>query len=139
MGTKAEEIFLQTKQICRMCGGTGRLPDTNQHCHACNGTGKIDALISVLDFEQLTAKNKIQYEPGAGDILKLVLDDVKTRRLNGIQKYGSPLQIDNNDITLDELYYKTLDIAVYLRCKIEEEKIKNMSDDFITFKHTGND
>lgn len=54
----------------------------------------------------------------------LVLSDIKERNLQGIQKYGSPLQAFNGRNPLIDAYQKALDLVVYLRQTIEEQKLK---------------
>lgn len=61
---------------------------------------------------------------GKGDIWLLVIKDMQERRLDGIKKYGVPLQKGNGRKTLIDAYQEALDLAVYLRLAIEENKIK---------------
>jgi len=51
------------------------------------------------------------------------MNDMKERRLMGIKKYGTPLQPNNGRNTLVDAYQEALDLVVYLRSKIEEEKV----------------
>ena len=57
------------------------------------------------------------------DMWKAVMNDMKERRLMGIKKYGTPLQPNNGRNTLVDAYQEALDLVVYLRSKIEEEKV----------------
>ena len=58
-----------------------------------------------------------------GDVWLLVIDDMKQRRETGIQRYGTPLQPFNGRNALVDAYQEVLDLAVYLRQKIEEERV----------------
>jgi len=60
-------------------------------------------------------------QKGKGDIWLLVIKDMEERRLNGIEKYGVPLQKNNGRKTLIDAYQEALDLAVYLRLAIEEK------------------
>lgn len=52
----------------------------------------------------------------------LVIEDLKKRKEFGLRKYGSPLQPNNGRSMLQDAYEEVLDLAAYLRGKIEEEK-----------------
>lgn len=58
-------------------------------------------------------------------IWDLVVADMVARNKDGIEKYGTPLQAFNMRNSLIDAYQEALDLCVYLRCKIEEEKLKN--------------
>lgn len=60
--------------------------------------------------------------PASGDMWELVIDDMKQRRLVGIERYGTPLQMHNGRNALIDAYQEVLDLAVYLRQKIEEDR-----------------
>ena len=68
--------------------------------------------------------NKEQPKPqkSKGDIWKLVIRDMKERRKVGIKKYQTPLQPNNGRNSLVDAYQEVLDLAVYLRQRIEEDK-----------------
>jgi len=47
---------------------------------------------------------------------------MKARRKMGIEKYGTPLQPNNGRNALIDAYQEVLDLAVYLKQKIIEDK-----------------
>lgn len=59
-----------------------------------------------------------------GDCWLLVLHDMEDRRKMGIEKYGTPVQVDNGRDPLVDLYQELLDSCVYIRQEIEQRKIK---------------
>lgn len=64
----------------------------------------------------------------------LVMKDLEERKAFGLRKYNSLLQAHNGrDFVLDA-YEEVLDLAVYLRGKLEEEK--HVSSDGTTFDRT---
>lgn len=69
--------------------------------------------------------NKHQPTPkrGKGDVWKLVINDMDTRRRAGIKKYGTPVQPFNGRDPLIDAYQEVLDTAVYLRQAIEERRL----------------
>jgi hypothetical protein len=54
----------------------------------------------------------------------LVIQDMESRKQFGLQKYGTILQAGNGRNALKDAYEEVLDLAVYLRQKLEEEKGK---------------
>lgn len=52
----------------------------------------------------------------------LVIADMTNRNRFGIEKYGTPLQAFNGRDALQDAYEEVLDLAVYLKQKIEENK-----------------
>ena len=56
-------------------------------------------------------------------IADLIVEDILNRKQVGLQKYGTPLQPFNNRSALQDAYEETLDLANYLRQKLEEERI----------------
>lgn len=56
-------------------------------------------------------------------IADLVVEDILCRKEMGIKKYGTPLQALNNRSAVQDAYEETLDLANYLRQKLEEERI----------------
>ena len=52
----------------------------------------------------------------------LVAEDLADRKRHGLRKYNSLLQAFNGRSALQDAYEECLDLAVYLRQKIEEEK-----------------
>lgn len=57
-------------------------------------------------------------------IWELVIQDMQDRHESGIKKYGTPLQAFNGRNALIDAYQELLDLCVYLRQKIEEDKPK---------------
>ena len=55
-------------------------------------------------------------------VLDLVLADLKARAEAGRAKYGTYLQPNNGRDALQDAYEEALDLAMYLRQKIEEDK-----------------
>jgi len=51
----------------------------------------------------------------------LVIGDMLSRKEMGLKKYGTILQAGNGRNSLKDAYEEVLDLAVYLRQKIEEE------------------
>lgn len=78
-----------------------------------------EPFVSVEDAA--TAK---QQEPkGSGNpILGMVLADLTNRALEGKEKYGEPLLAHNGRNPLWDAYQEALDLAMYLRQAIEEQK-----------------
>jgi hypothetical protein len=56
-------------------------------------------------------------------IADLVVEDILSRKQMGIEKYGTPLQAFNNRSASQDAYEETLDLANYLKQKLEEERI----------------
>ena len=56
------------------------------------------------------------------DIPMLVIQDIESRARFGQAKYGERLRSFNGRNSLIDAYQEVLDLAVYLRQKIEEEK-----------------
>jgi hypothetical protein len=52
----------------------------------------------------------------------LVVNDMIQRKWHGRNKYGTFLQAHNGRNALQDAYEEVLDLAVYLKQKIEEEK-----------------
>lgn len=52
----------------------------------------------------------------------MVIDDMAERDDIGREKYGTPLQCHNGRNPLIDAYQEALDLAVYLRQKIEEDR-----------------
>jgi len=57
-------------------------------------------------------------------IWDLVIADMRERNRFGIEQYGTPLQAFNGRNALIDAYQEALDLVVYLRQKIEEDKAK---------------
>lgn len=69
--------------------------------------------------------NQEQAAPTDGigpDCWELVLADMRDRRQMGIDKYGKPLRPDNGRDALVDAYQEVLDLTVYLRQAIEQQR-----------------
>lgn len=59
----------------------------------------------------------------------LVIEDLKERKAHGLRKYNTELQAFNGRSFTQDAYEEVLDLAAYLRGKLEEERIeKEMQD-----------
>jgi hypothetical protein len=63
-------------------------------------------------------------------IANLVAADILYRKQIGIRKYGTPLQPFNNRSALQDAYEEVLDLANYLKQKLEEERINLDNTDY---------
>ena len=83
-------------------------------------------------------KDATEYEPkpkpSFGDVWLNVIDDMKSRRKMGIEKYGTPLQPNNGRNALVDAYQEVLDLAVYLKQKIIENSA--LDNEGVTMKNT---
>ncbi|ORI13456.1 hypothetical protein [Rhodococcus sp. 1168] len=52
----------------------------------------------------------------------LVTTDLAQRKVFGLAKYGTPLQAGNGRNALQDAYEEVLDLACYLRQRIEEDR-----------------
>jgi hypothetical protein len=52
----------------------------------------------------------------------LVIEDMHSRKEMGLKKYGTILQADNGRNALKDAYEEVLDLAMYLKQKLEEER-----------------
>ena len=55
-------------------------------------------------------------------IVDLVVQDMKERKKQGIETYGTPLQAFNGRNALQDAYEEALDLCMYLKQVIEETK-----------------
>lgn len=79
----------------------------------------LDPFVSVED----AATAKQPAPKGSGNpILGMVLADLTNRALEGKEKYGEPLLAHNGRNPLWDAYQEALDLAMYLRQAIEEQK-----------------
>ena len=62
-------------------------------------------------------------KPSDGDVWKLVMQDMESRRLFGIARYGVPVQVGNGRDPLVDLYQELLDACVYIRQEIEQRRL----------------
>jgi hypothetical protein len=63
-----------------------------------------------------------QINSTAVDICSLVLTDIETRRAVGMERYGVPLTPHNGKDALMEAYEEALDLIIYLRQYIHEQR-----------------
>lgn len=63
-------------------------------------------------------------------IQDLVIEDIKTRKEEGIAKYGTPLQPFNGRSALRDLYQELIDAVQYVRQLIYEEETREESDNW---------
>ena len=76
-----------------------------------------------LPLEEDAATAKQPAPKGSGNpILGMVLADLTNRALEGKEKYGEPLLAHNGRNPLWDAYQEALDLAMYLRQAIEEQK-----------------
>jgi hypothetical protein len=72
-----------------------------------------------------TSGSKPQPEPRpnkSAAIWDLVMADMRCRDAIGLQRYGTRLQANNGRHALVDAYHEALDLVVYLRQAIEEER-----------------
>ena len=63
-------------------------------------------------------------------VWELVIQDMQKRNEIGKERYGVYLQAFNGRNSLQDAYEEALDLVVYLRTKIEEEKVTNPPKEF---------
>ena len=63
-----------------------------------------------------------QPTPGQLRVLDLVMADLRARAEMGKAKYGTYLQTHNGRDSLMDAYQECLDLAMYLRQRVEEDK-----------------
>lgn len=59
----------------------------------------------------------------------MVIADIEERKQHGIRKYGTGLQVGNGRSMLQDAYEEVLDLAVYLRGALEEERRRQQQGD----------
>lgn len=74
-----------------------------------------------MKIEAATSIQKIPFGKGR-DIARLVQRDVEARARMGNKKYGERLKPNNGRKALWDAYQEALDLCMYLRQAIEEEK-----------------
>ncbi|MGL4249294.1 MAG: hypothetical protein ACRCR1_01340 [Aeromonas sp.] len=89
-----------------------------------NGRQEAPKLMTESEFLSDNAATAIQPAPsGSGNpILGMVLADLTNRALEGKEKYGEPLKANNGRKPLWDAYQEALDLCMYLRQMIEEQK-----------------
>jgi hypothetical protein len=73
----------------------------------------------VLIFSDLQTA---PYLTGGGAVQDLVIADVYERMQHGIRKYGTALQVGNGRDMLQDAYEEALDLSVYLRGLVEQQR-----------------
>lgn len=75
-------------------------------------------------YASKAATAKLQKPKGSGRrIVELVQEDLEARSKEGLRKYGEPLKANNGRNALIDAYQEVLDLACYLRQRLEEELI----------------
>jgi hypothetical protein len=62
-------------------------------------------------------------EKDTGDVWLAVIDDMRWRREQGINKYGTTLGVFNGRDSLVDAYQEALDLCVYLKQRLIEDEI----------------
>lgn len=60
--------------------------------------------------------------PGRTVVYPYVIEDIRQRADHGIKKYGRPLETGNGRSALQDAYEEALDLVVYLKQKLIEER-----------------
>ena len=86
-----------------------------------------EPFVSVEDAQECKAEraatSKQSAPKGSGNpILGMVLADLTNRALEGKERYGEPLKASNGRNPLWDAYQEALDLAMYLRQAIEEQR-----------------
>mgnify|MGYP000887023786 CR=1 FL=1 len=92
----------------------------------------IDGLVKHPAFPEnrpIMANSKEWGEPpprknNKPSIHDLVIKDMESRKQMGLKKYGTVLQAGNGRNALKDAYEEVLDLAMYLKQKLEEENAK---------------
>lgn len=71
--------------------------------------------------EALTSPQPAPHNVGAA-IVPLVIEDLTARREFGRKKYGDELRVQNGRDALVDAYQEALDLVIYLRQKIEQDR-----------------
>ncbi|MGL5283731.1 MAG: hypothetical protein ACRC8W_18680 [Plesiomonas shigelloides] len=87
-------------------------------------------VLNIIEFDWFNAIRyrdaTLQPQPtphGSGDpILGMVLADLTNRALVGKEKYGEPLKAHNGRNALQDAYEEALDMCMYLRQALEEQR-----------------
>ncbi len=97
---------------------------TREEYQAAGGKIAADAVCFTPFVSVEDAATAKQSPPkGSGrQILDMVLADLTNRALEGKEKYGEPLKARNGRNSLWDAYQEALDLAMYLRQAIEEQR-----------------
>lgn len=76
------------------------------------------------DKHSLSAPEPAPVANATTPIWDLVRTDIEERNAMGIAKYGTPLQVFNGRDPLVDAYQEALDLVVYLRQAIEENRLR---------------
>ena len=61
-------------------------------------------------------------------IVDLVIEDLRQRKLLGIERYGTPLQAFNGRDPLLDAFEEAMDLVIYLKqCLMERDASRNLS------------
>ena len=92
-------------------------------CREVTGENRHEEIFEPFVSVEDAATAKQQAPKGSGNpILGMVLADLTNRALEGKEKYGEPLLAHNGRNPLWDAYQEALDLAMYLRQAIEEQK-----------------
>jgi hypothetical protein len=74
-------------------------------------------------FEEIISRIEQPKPKGKGpEIFPLVIHDLLKREQIGIERYGESLKANNGRDSLRDAYEEALDLCLYLRQRIEEER-----------------
>jgi len=123
-GSDGDEMFYDDGMTIEISDDWSTRIITREEYQAAGGKMAVDydeVLPSLSAAEAATAK---QATPkGSGNpILGMVLADLTNRALEGTAKYGEPLKAHNGRNPLWDAYQEALDLAMYLRQAIEEQR-----------------
>lgn len=92
-------------------------------CREVTGENRHEEIFEPFVSVEDAATAKQPAPKGSGNpILGMVLADLTNRALEGKEKYGEPLLANNGRNPLWDAYQEALDLAMYLRQAIEEQK-----------------
>ena len=108
------------------CEEDGCLMEDKQHDCFFFIDGEIKKLLQQHehDADELICKQTTPPHIGTTRVLDYVLADLKSRAEMGKQKYGHYLETNNGRNALQDAYEEALDMCMYLKQKLLEEKGK---------------
>lgn len=118
------EPFVSVEDAKPKCGASMDVAFNNIKPDACLKSSRETCNRLREEMEKEDAATAKQPAPkGSGSpILGMVLADLTNRALEGKEKYGEPLLAHNGRNPLWDAYQEALDLAMYLRQAIEEQK-----------------
>jgi len=129
------------REKCSNCFGTGEVcaigepayPSNWCVCPVCRGSGETPKWLPQQEVEntpveqpapQATVEQPMPQGTGPS-IHELVQQDIEARARLGEEKYGERLRACNGRDALVDAYQEVLDLAVYLRQQLTEDRILN--------------